>query len=114
MITAITIIDTMKKWVEEKHPISPATWLDASLKINILRSDFDDRYFELESALAQEKAQLLMQPDTTVARADASIKASPAYLEMRKIGAQIKMIEEMIRIAKKYATLKDEEYRQGQ
>jgi hypothetical protein len=114
MITAITIIDTMKKWVEEKHPISPATWLDASLKINILRSDFDDRYFELESGLAQKKAELLSQEDMTVAKADTLVKADPRYLEMRKIGGTIKLVEEMIRIAKKYATLKDEEYRQGQ
>lgn len=111
MINADTILDTMKKWVEEKHPISPATWLDASLKINILRGDFDDRYFELESELAQMKAKILAQPETTVAKADTFIKADPRYLEMRKLGGQIKMIEEMIRIAKKYSSLKDEEYR---
>jgi len=110
MITAIHIIDTMKKWVEEKHPISPATWLDASLKINVLRSDFDDRYFELESELAQMKAKLL-EEEMTSAKADALIKAEPKYLEMRKLGGQIKMIEEMIRISKKYSSLKDEEYR---
>jgi hypothetical protein len=28
MITALTIIETMKKWVEEKHPIAPTTWLE--------------------------------------------------------------------------------------
>lgn len=114
MITAITIIDTMKKWVEEKHPISPATWLDASLKINILRGEFDDRYFELESELAQMKATLLSEESMTVAKADTLIKADPKYLEMRKLGGQIKLVEEMVRISKKYASLKDEEYRQGQ
>jgi len=111
MITAIHIIDTMKKWVEEKHPISPATWLDASLKINILRSEFDEKYFELESELAQEKAKLLSLEDMTVAKADTLIKADPRYLEMRKLGGKIKQIEEMVRIAKKYSSLKDEEYR---
>lgn len=111
MITAIHIIDTMKKWVEEKHPISPATWLDASLKINILRGEFDDRYFELESELAIEKSTLLSQPEMTVAKADSIIKSDPRYLEMRKLGGQIKRVEEMVRIAKKYSSLKDEEYR---
>jgi hypothetical protein len=111
MITAIHIIDTMKKWVEEKQVISPAIWLDACLKITILKSDFDDRYFELESELAQKKADLLSKEEMTVAKADTIIKADPSFLEMRKLGGQIKRIEEMTRIAKKYATLKDEEYR---
>jgi len=110
-ITAIHIIETMKKYVEEKHPISPALWLDASLKINILRSDFDDKYFELESELAILKSDLLSEPDMSVAKADTIIKANLKYLEMRKIGGKIKQIEEMIRIAKKYSSLKDEEYR---
>lgn len=110
-ITAITIIDTMKKWVEEKHPIAPSLWLDASLKLTVLRGDVDDKYFELESELAKEKADLLSMENMTVAKADTIIKANDKYKEMRKLGGTIKQIEEMIRISKKYSTLKDEEYR---
>lgn len=113
MITALTIIETMKKWVEEKHPISPATYLDAGLKLNILRGDLDDRYFQLESELAKQKANLLMKDEMTVAKADAIVKAEDSYKEMRKTQAQIKQLEEFVRLAKKYSSLKDEEYRQS-
>lgn len=109
-ITALSIIDTMKKWVEEKHPISPSLWLDASLKLTVLRGDVDDKYFELESELAKEKADLLSMENMNVAKADAIIKSRDKYMEMRKLGGVIKRIEEMSRIAKKRATLKEEEY----
>ena len=110
MVNAETIIDTMKKWVEEKHPISPATWLDASAKLNILRGDLDDQYFELESFLAQEKAELLSKEEMTSAKADSLIKAKEEYKKMRKLGAKIKQLEEFIRIAKKQSTLKETEW----
>lgn len=110
MINADTILDTMKKWVEEKHSISPATWLDASAKLNILRGDYDDKYYDLESFLAKEKATLLSNEDMTSAKAESIIKAKDEYKEMRKLGAKIKMLEEFIRIAKSQAKLKNEEY----
>jgi hypothetical protein len=110
MITALTIIETMKKWVEEKHPISPATWLDAGLKMNVLRGDLDDRLFELESELAKQKADLLGRDEMTVAKAESIIKAEDKYREMRKAQAQIKQVEEFIRLAKKFSSLKEEEY----
>jgi hypothetical protein len=109
MITALTIIDTMKKWVEEKHPISPAQWLDACAKINILRGDLDDKLFEMESELAKEKEKLLSQ-DMTNAKAETIIKATDKYLEVRKLGGLLKRIEEMIKIGKKQATLKENEW----
>lgn len=110
MITAISIIDTLKKWVENKEPISPSRWLDASMKLNLLRGDVDDKYFELESELAKEKARLLSIQDMTVAKAESIIKADDRYREYRKLGGTIKQIEEMIRISKKQATLKENEW----
>lgn len=110
MINADTILDTMKKWVEEKHPISPAQWLDAGAKLNILRGDYDDLYFDLESLLAKEKAQLLSSQEMTSSKAESIIKAKDEYKDMRKLGAKIKMIEEFIRISKKQATLKETEW----
>ena len=109
-VTAYTIIDTMEKWVREKHPISAGQWLEASAKLNILRGDIDDKYFELESRIANIKKHLLDSPDVSVAKADSIVKAEPVYLEMRKLGGTIKRVDEFIKIAKKQATLKDNEW----
>ena len=109
-ITALTIMETMKKWVEDKHPISPSQWLDASAKLNILRGDLDDFYFELESELANKKKDVLSSQDISVAKVDVIIKAENQYLEMRKLGGVIGRLEEFIKIAKKQASLKNEEW----
>ena len=111
-ITAYTIIETMEKWVKERHPISAGQWLDASAKLNVLRGELDDRYFEIESEIAVMKKDLLSKDDMSVAKADSIIKAEPLYLKMRKLGGDIKRIEEFIKIAKKQSTLKDIEYSQ--
>lgn len=113
MITVYSIIETMEKWVREKHPISAGQWLDASAKVNVLRGELDDKYFELESEIAGMRKSILSNSDTSVAKAEAIIKAEPIYLEMRKLGGTIKRVEEFIKIAKKQATLKDNEW-QGQ
>ena len=109
-ITAYTIIEVIKKWVEEKQAISPSQWLDASAKLNILRGDLDDEFFTLESSMANKKSDLLNSEDMTVAKADTIIKADVEYLEMRKIGGVLKRLEEFIRIAKKQASLKENEW----
>jgi hypothetical protein len=108
MITALTIIETMKKWVEEKHPIAPTTWLDAGLKLNVLRGDLDDNYYELESELAKLKA-VYLENDMTNAKAESLVKAEDKYKEMRKALGKIKQLEEFIKLAKSYARLKNEE-----
>ncbi len=111
-INAYTIINTMKKYVEEKHPISPSMWLDACAKINILREDLDDHFFELEYELAKDKVKLLEQ-DMTNAKAESVIKATEKYIEMRKLQGLLKRIEEMIKIGKKQSTLKENEWIDG-
>lgn len=104
------IIDTMAKWVEERRPISPSQWLDAGLKLNLLRGELDDMLYTLEHNLSVEKADLMTAQDMTVAKVEVLIKAKPEYKEMRILQAKIKQLEEFVRLAKKRASLKEEEY----
>lgn len=106
-ITTDTILDTMKEWVETKTPVAPSTWVDAALKIAVLMSDETDRLYDLESEVAQMKAREM--EDKTAAHADTIVRASEEYKEYRKQQARVKRIEEFIRIAKKQATLRDNE-----
>ena len=110
MVDTTLIINTMKDWVENKQPISPHLWLDASAKLNILRGDLDDSYYTLEHDLAVEKAALMSDPEMTAAKSDIFIRARKEFKECRQLGAKIKQVEEFIRIAKKMASLKEEEF----
>jgi len=100
----------MRGWVEEKKPISPSKWLDAAAKLNVLRGDLDDELYTLEHNLAIEKASLMVQPDTTAAKANIFIESREEYMQSRKLRAKIKQVEEFIRISKKQATLKDNQW----
>lgn len=110
VVTTETIINTMKEWVEEKTPISPARWIDAAAKMNVLIGDENDRLYTLESEIAKMRAKLLEQEKMTVAKANAIIEANDMYMQYRKQGAYVKQIQEFIRIAKKQASLQSETY----
>lgn len=102
----------MAGWVEEKKSIPASLYLDSALKLNILRGDIDDKIYTLEHNLNVEKAELLKSPEMTSAKAEALMKARPEYMELRKLTAKAKQIEEFVRLAKKMATLKDLEFNQ--
>ncbi len=112
-ITTSTIINTLKGWVESKTPIGPETWVDAGLKMNILRGEEDDKLFDLMQLVARMKAQHIINGDS-VAKAQAHIETTDEYRHMLKQKAYIEQIEEMIRLAKARARLKSEEYHYGQ
>lgn len=110
-VTTDTILDTMKEWVETKTPVAPSTWVDAALKLNVLMDEETDLLFDLESVVAKNKAYEMDNDEysKTAAHADTIVRASKEYKEYRKQQARVKRIEEFIRIAKKQATLRDNE-----
>lgn len=111
-ITPELIINQMAEWVEQKKSIAPSLWLQASAKLNVLRGDVDDKIYTLEHNLNVEKAELLKDQEMTSAKAESIVKARPEYMEMRKLTAKGKQIDEFIKISKKMATLKDLEFNQ--
>lgn len=114
METPETIISDIRRWVENRESISPHQWLDASARLNVLRSIWDDEYFTLEHNLSVDRANLMSSTEMTSAKAEIFMKSRPEYLLMRKMGAKIKQLEEFVRIAKKMASLKEEEFIQQQ
>ncbi|MHA1401636.1 MAG: hypothetical protein ACTSQE_14900 [Candidatus Heimdallarchaeaceae archaeon] len=110
-VTTQIIIDTMKSWVEDKEPISPAKYVEAAAKLNVLIGDENDLLYSLEHFLAIKKRDLLSEENMTVAKANSYIEALDEYKEYRIQGARIKQIQEFIRIAKKQATITSEEYK---
>lgn len=109
-VTTNLILDTLKGWVEGKYPIDAHTWVNAAQKLNILIGDEHDRLFDLQQNVAQMKVRYLSEGDTSAA-AKSKVEATDAYKEMLRQKAKIEQIEEMIRLAKVQARLKDNEYR---
>lgn len=108
MKTIDTILEDMETRVKENHPVSPANWVDAGIKINALRGDLDNDIAEYEAQLVFVEANFIKEgkPQTTakaLARGDDVI----IYEEYLRAKAKAKRIEEFIRLAKKRATLND-------
>jgi len=109
IVTTDHILHTMKAWVENRMPIAPSKWLDAALKLQVLKGNEDDHLFDLEAEVATLEAELIAEGLTSV-HAKTVTKTNAIWKEMKKQGAKIKRIEEFGRIAKKQATLKDNEW----
>lgn len=108
IVTVDTILDTLQKWVEEKHPIGPELWLEAAQKLIALSGDEQNRLFELEQDLAKEKV-MFMEGGDSVSKANVKIQARNEFVEARKLEAKIDRITELVRISKLQARLSGEQ-----
>ena len=108
-VTTDTIVQWLSDSVKNKVQVSPHLILDAAQKLTILIGDEYVKLYELESSLAKMKAAWIAEGDTSAA-AKAKVEAEDLWLEMKKQKGKVKQIEEYVRIAKKRATLKDNEW----
>lgn len=109
-ITIQTIISSLENWVKTKKVIDSHTWVDACQKMNVLVATEHDKLFELQQQVAILKVQYIEAGDT-VAKSKVKVEASDLYKEACKQKAFIGRVEEMIRISKLQARLKDSEMR---
>lgn len=110
LVNADLILNWVQKQVESRHPIDPGLWIDISVKLNILKSDEDDKVAELSQKIAKKKVEYLKE-DKNVSRANLMVEASDDYRELLKQKAKIERIEETIRLSKVQAKLASESYK---
>lgn len=104
-------MEIMEDDIRTGIPLSPVTWIERAMKINIfISSEIDIPLYEIESKLAKERAELLKQPNMTVAKAKVIIEATDEYKESKILRAKKDVVQEQIKLAKKYADTTKEEY----
>jgi hypothetical protein len=108
LVTTSLILNWLKEQVENKRPISPELYLDAAMKLNLLKSDDNDRLIELEHVLAMTRAEHVREGGTSAA-AKINLEADPLFMEVQKLKSKLKQVEEAIRIAKLSARIKNDE-----
>lgn len=113
IVTTDTIIDWLKDAVEHKRIVDAHTWIDAAQKLTVLLGDEHDMLFNLEQKVAQQRVKLITD-GFPVSKAKAFLEETDIYRATRTQKARISRIEEMIRVAKIQARLKDNEYRSQQ
>ena len=49
------------KWTEEGVPVNPEHWINAGLKLNLLKEPLNDQIIALQSSLANKRLKVLRQ-----------------------------------------------------
>jgi len=114
LVTVDTILDYLQEAVGEKRPIEPAVFIDAAQKLNVLLGDEIDLLYTQQQKVAQMKYGHLQEQKNekkNVSAAEAYIKTTDEYREMRVQEAKVKRIEEFVRIAKLQSRLRESEFR---
>lgn len=108
MRTPRTIIEAFTKMVSENQPITSEYWMQAALYLNVLIGQEQATLFELEQAYTKVAMEWIEKGDSN-AVAEKKAKLSPAFLDYKKQQAFVKQIEEFVRLAKKNATINNEQ-----
>lgn len=103
-ITADTILEAMKLYVEEKRILSPDIWIDSAHKLTTLLGDEEIKLYELQQIVAKIKLGFL-ENSNSVSAAKLKTDATDQYKEYKIQQAKINQIEEYIRVAKLRAKL---------
>lgn len=107
LVTTDKIIDWITEQVENKQPIDPHLWLEASMKLNVLLQTEQEKLFELEQVVALAKAMHLEQ-GKSVGYAKTMIESTDQYKLARKQKAKIDRVIEFIRLSKLYSRISQE------
>ena len=105
IITLDFILNQFREWVENKQPISPGLWLDGASKIIALQQNIDEEIAQKKFELDILMADLITKGDS-VAKAKMLVAADPKSREYNILVAKQRRIIEFIRLAKKRAEIK--------
>lgn len=110
-ITTDTILARLETAVENHEVIPPHKWLDAAQALNSLIGNEHDKLATLELEVNRKRLEFLNAMEKqSVARADLEVRATDLYRDYQLQKAKIGRIEEMIRISKKQAVMRNEEF----
>ena len=112
IVSVNSILSYLQEQVEQKIPLAPSIWVDASAKLAVLLGDENDKLFDLQQKVAQIRVEHIQAGDgMSVSRARAITEATNEYKEFHKQKARVEQIAEFIRIAKLRARITETEYK---
>jgi hypothetical protein len=110
MITVDSILTELSESAKEGQIFSPHLYLEKAGLLNALIGEESDKYY----LLRQEVSKLIavnVENGDSVAKAKMKSEASDLYRLMKQQESKLEQVQEAIRIAKKFSTLKSEEMR---
>ena len=105
------VIERLQKWVKEGVPIPPGLWIDEAMKLLAFYGEQSDIIAELESQVAKEKWKYKTEHACSDAEAESYKRTLDCFKDFKKKEGTLKMLDEYIRLAKKRATLANDEFK---
>jgi hypothetical protein len=105
-MTLQSIMDELEKRVINDEPVSPASWVEAAIRVNVLRGELDNKVAEMEAMMADFEAVRISEGDTS-AKAKILAKTAIPYKEYLNLRAYLKRIDEFIRLAKRRSAINE-------
>jgi len=103
------VIERLQQWVKEGLPIPPGLWVDEAMKLLVFYGEQSDLCADLESEVAKSKWNYRKEHSCSDAEAESYKRTLDVFKQFKKQEGTVKMLDEYIRLAKKRATLADNE-----
>lgn len=105
-MTIKEIMEEMEGRVIRDEPISPASWVESSLRINALRGTMDNELVALECIIGDDIANLIEQGKSGSV-AEKLAKRGEVYKKYLELKAELRRIDEYVRLSKRRATINE-------
>lgn len=112
MTTVDEIINNLQEMVEKKIPIGPSYYLEQAEKLVALMGDETDKLYSLQREIAKMKVEWI-EDGKSVAESKLRVEGNEVYEQMLKQKAKCERVQEIIRIAKIQARMRDNDFGSG-
>lgn len=99
-MTIAEIINELKDRVEKDIPISPSSWVEAAIRINVQSDTMDNKLAEYEGVMAEAEALAVGQGEPA-SKAKILARQEIDYVDYLKLKANLKRIDEFVKLAKR-------------
>jgi hypothetical protein len=100
VITADTILQWLKKQVEQREVIDPDVWIDAAMKLNMLIENETDILFTLGQTVKEIQLEKSQEDKQSVSSSKLYAETTDEYRLYKQQEAKVERIQEAIRLAK--------------
>lgn len=97
-------MEDMATRVLNDTPIYPSSWVESALRINALRGELDNELIAYELIINDKVANLIEEGKTGTV-AEKMSKTGETYKKYLELKAELKRIDEYIRLAKRRAVI---------
>jgi hypothetical protein len=105
-MTLDEILQEMRTRILDNVSVTPASWIDSALMLNVLAEDIDNELAGYEALMAEKRVEYIRK-DHSAAASKELAKSDIDYKDYLYLRAKRKRVDDYIMLAKKRAVVKE-------